>query len=296
MVLVRPDTDSLFLLNATAQVLWEESCAGISPNATARFFSAEFGIPFETALRDVELTLANWSEGLLAGRQPSVPLVPPSHKPHPATISADYLFNQGHFRVLLDPGDLIDEVLPRLLSLRSSPASPAVRFSLKEHAGRFWVFRDEVCLGSEEYTSGARTLLLQEMTRLCEPGREWRAILHAGACGDESGCILFAGESYSGKSTLCAALMCAGLTCYSDDSAAIDQDFRIAGMPFPLMLRQGSWSALLPRFPELKDTRVHRRWGVDVRFLPSNLPPVPPLRFPPKPSFSSTTSSPHPRG
>src|SRR5262249_25017974 len=137
---------------------------------------------------------------------------------------------------------------------------------------RVFVFLDGLCIAQEEKTAGARAILLQEMTRLCEGDRHMQAILHAGACGPGSGCVLLAGASHAGKSTLCAALMAQGLYCYSDDSAVIDRAFRVAGMPFPLMLRKPSWPTLKSRFPGIERIGVHRRLGVDTIFLPSNLP------------------------
>jgi hypothetical protein len=64
-----------------------------------------------------------------------------------------------------------------------------------------------------------------------------------------------------------------GLLCYSDDSAVLDQDFRVCGMPFPVMVRQESWplmEACMPGFSQRAPAQ--ERWGATVRFLPSNLP------------------------
>jgi hypothetical protein len=167
----------------------------------------------------------------------------------------------------------VEEIAPRLAqsAIPSLPPDlPFVTFSLVNGEDRVFVFRDGVCIAGEEKTSGARAILLQEMTGLCAPGRETKAVLHAGACGTASDCVILAGASQAGKSTLCAALMAEGLFCYSDDSAILDRHFRIAGMPFPLMLREASWPVLGPSIME--GSRIHRRLGCNVRFLPSNLP------------------------
>jgi hypothetical protein len=151
-------------------------------------------------------------------------------------------------------------------------AAPVSTFTLANGSDRVFVFRDGVCIAQEEKTAGARAILLQEMTRLCDAGRSLQAILHAGACGTSAGCVLLAGASHAGKSTLCAALMAHGLYCYSDDSAVIDRGFRVAGMPFPLVLRQSSWAVLQSRLARFERAGIHRRAGAEVCFLPSNLP------------------------
>jgi hypothetical protein len=67
--------------------------------------------------------------------------------------------------------------------------------------------------------------------------------------------------------------MAGGFFCYSEDSAVLDGQFKLSGMPFPLMLRESSWPVLDSRFTSFMDsTCVHKRWGSNVRFLPSNLP------------------------
>ena len=54
-------------------------------------------------------------------------------------------------------------------------------------------------------------------------------------------------------------------------------------MPFPVMLRPGSWPLIEDRFPAFKDAPVYSRWGTNVRFLtpvPANGPaPVTALVF-----------------
>jgi hypothetical protein len=66
--------------------------------------------------------------------------------------------------------------------------------------------------------------------------------------------------------------MAEGLFCYSDDSAVLDRECKVAGMPFPIVLRQASWQVLQSRVDSIESVPVQRRWGADVRFLPSNLP------------------------
>lgn len=258
LVLARPDVHGLFLLNSSAQFLWNELSRGVTPDVIVPDFAEHFRISAELARRDIEATIASWRQSLLAS-------------PHPAiAFQADVIegtdvcpvdcnVNGEQMRVLLESGDVWDEIAPRLDPVRADGVHPQHTFTVGSSAGRVLVLRDGVCIGNEEHTAGARAILLQAMALLGEPV----AILHAGGCGG----VLLAGNTHSGKSTLCAALMSRGLPYHCDDSAVLDRDFRVTPMPFPLMLRPGSWPLLETRFPALKDAPVYSRWGTEVRFL-----------------------------
>jgi hypothetical protein len=283
LVVARPDVQGLFLLNGTASVVWEEYRRGAPPAEIAQTFSALYGVPESMARRDIEAALAHWSEGLLSS--------PPAGSPARAeglsrlrdlesssqAVAIDCVLNGRGFRVLLEPGDLVEEIAPRLDKIAvprlSSADSPFLTFALVNGEDRVFVFRDGTCIAEEEKTAAARAILLQEMTSHCDPGRETKAILHAGACGTAADCVILAGASHAGKSTLCAALMGRGLYCYSDDSAVLDREFRVSGMPFPVMVREESWAVLESRVYSFAERApIQQRWGFNVRFLPSNLP------------------------
>jgi hypothetical protein len=275
LVVARPGLEGLFLFNSTARLLWEERSRGASVAEAVRRFADLFGVPPALAQRDIEGLLADWSAGILAPLKKSAPADGPAAAAE--VVPIDCLVNGKRFRVLLDAGDLVEEIAPRLagLSVTFAPGqSPDVVFTLANGPDRVFVFRDGGLIATEEKTAGARAILLQEMTRACESSRMVRmvrAILHAGACGTDTASVLLAGASYSGKSTLCAALVARGLRCYADDSAVIDENFRVAGMPFPLTLRKSAWPALEGLIGR-EQLRAHTRWGVEAGFLDSNLP------------------------
>lgn len=271
LVLVRQDVCGLFLLNSSARLLWNELQRGVSHDEVVSSFAAHFGIPVEVARRDIEATLAAWRQGLLAPPQPPNPKTSPPAVIEGSSVidgrdvcSVDCVVNGKPMRVLLESGDVWDEIAPRLEPVQVSGLPPEHTLTVGSAGGRVLVLRDGICIGNEENTAGARAILLQAMAWfaggwLGEPA----AILHAGGCGG----ILLAGHTHSGKSTLCAALMSRGLPYHCDDSAILDREFRVAPMPFPVMLRPGSWPLLDARFPELKHAPVYSRWGANVRFL-----------------------------
>lgn len=256
LVVVRPDRSGIFLLNPAAQLIWEDYVCGLAVADTVKRFQEVFGLPPDIAQRDIEATFAQWNAGLLSLDPPK--FVPQNGFEAPNQIgfvAQNCLLNGRRFRILIPSGDLVEEIMPRINHLAAYFDTPDFTLTVPPP--------------TDGLPATARILLLGEMTRLCQPGREVKAILHAGAAGTQSACVLLAGATHSGKSTLCSGLMQSGLTCYSDDSAILDQDFHIAGMPFPIMLREGSW----PHFPQLDSAPTQVRFATPVRFLPTNLPP-----------------------
>src|ERR1700722_12844727 len=91
----------------------------------------------------------------------------------------------------------------------------------------------------------ARTHLLTEVLERFEADLQLytaemasdRLFVHAGVVGWQGKAILLPGRSYSGKSTLVAALLQAGATYYSDEYALLDARGRVHPYPKPLSLR-----------------------------------------------------------
>ncbi len=249
-----PEWEGLFLLNPTASWIWLNAD---DPNLPASY-ALHFGIPLAQAERDVRLTFESWSQGQVPFRPQAIRAIA-SEIPYQAS---SYRLNGKTFQISFATREIAAELIPRLEQIEEptqfdSVSSPGHTFHLSQHSDGTAVYRDGTHIGTESLVTGARAILLQELTRLAVPGREFTLILHAGAVGNQDRCVILAGASFSGKSTLCAALMQSGLLCYSDDSACLTTDFEVAGMPFALSLRESSW----PLFPGLD----HRR------FLTSNL-------------------------
>lgn len=268
-VLARPDFRGLFLLNPTALEVWRQLRNGASAEGVARNLVTTFDIPFEEALKDVNLARETWQQALLAANPPQtapLPLFAPSSD-HAFTI--DCRLHGTTFRILLSSSDLAEEIAPRLESLRVTFSDPPdITFHLV-HTERFvYIFRGDELVSTQEDAADARVVLLQEIVRLSTKKQDFLAVLHAGACGSESRCVIFPAATHSGKTTLAAALMGDGLTLYADDSVALDREtLGVPIMPFPLMVREGSWAVVAPRFPGFEQLPISTRYGQNVKFL-----------------------------
>jgi hypothetical protein len=229
VVVTPPDSEGLVLFNSTAAWIWQNRDL---PNLSSAY-ADRFGITLAQAEADIRQTLS-------PGECVSIKI------------------NDKVFEIHLESSALSEEVIPRLGDLHSSIISkPDHIFHLRPSAHATLLYLDGRHFGTEHLITAARALLLQELTRLADLSRPITALLHAGAVGTLQASAILAGPSFSGKSTLCAALHQAGMLCFGDDSVCLTPSFEVAGMPFALSLREGSW----PLFPRLNSPR----------FLPSNL-------------------------
>jgi Coenzyme PQQ synthesis protein D (PqqD) len=269
-VLARPDVHSLFILNRTAAALWSYIESGCSYTEAASRFADEYCIPLAKAQQDLDATLDAWSHHLLRPVADS-PVLSSNALALPAVwhSTETYCINGRGIRVSVNGQELGEEISPRLESLQSADiGEPDLEFYVWSEGGRVHLWHSGELVSSEENPNAIRAILLQEMVRRTERGREWLGILHAGACGNDDHCVLLAGASYSGKTTLSAALMGSGLKLYCDDSAAIGKyNYAVSPMPFRMMVREGSWQVLAARFPELISSPAFERYGQQVRFL-----------------------------
>jgi hypothetical protein len=92
--------------------------------------------------------------------------------------------------------------------------------------------------------------------------------VHAAAVAGPHGAVLLPARSGEGKSTLTAALLDAGFRLLGDDTVALSDAVEARPAPFPICLKEGAWTLLSARFPQLAQAATHRRMdGKMVRYL-----------------------------
>jgi hypothetical protein len=100
-----------------------------------------------------------------------------------------------------------------------------------------------------------------------------RVFVHAGVVGWRGQAIVIPGRSFSGKSTLVAALLRAGATYYSDEYAVLDRQGRVHPYPRRLALRQPAGQRpRRPRAEELGTTTGAKPLPVGLIALPRYVP------------------------
>lgn len=269
-VVVRPELPSLFYLNATAALIWRVyGETGVWERAADSLVKM-FGIPREAAVQDVTATLRDWtSTGLLGPVRAAAP--PVWNGTHgPPIVIAHCSIEGTRFALLTDSREVTQEVAPRLDEIRIEPGTPDFTIAVWNTGdGLFALVAGEECIAVEQGARAARAVLLQELVRHACPGRQWMALLHAGACGTDGRCVLFPASSFSGKSTLAAALMASGFALYSDDFVGIEAgSLRIPPMPFAIAVRRGSWDVLRDWIPAIEEAKTIEGADGPVKLLP----------------------------
>jgi hypothetical protein len=259
-------------------VIWRALREVGSPESAAGAVGEVFGIPKEQALGDVQAAIRDWVNAGLLGPL-KAQSAQPSRTGNARTLEiARCSIQDVSYRLLTDLPEAVDEIAPRLCALSMANGEAEVELGVYECAGRVGVFAGDTCISIEDSIAAARVIVLQEMVRLAQRGREWLTLLHAGACGKNGRCVLFPAASHSGKTTLTARLHAAGFEVYSDDFAGVQRsDLRIPAMPFAMVVREGSWPVIREFVPGFDRIGERVRFGQRVKFLssgPGNVEPA----------------------
>jgi hypothetical protein len=129
------------------------------------------------------------------------------------------------------------EVLPPGWS-RCEPSEAAGRFALRKTGDDSY----EVAIGSERWLEYAELevaigMLDAQIRLFVAAGARDLIFVHAGVVARNGKALIVPGKSFSGKTTLVAALVQAGATYYSDEYAVLDADGRVHPYPRRLSIR-----------------------------------------------------------
>jgi hypothetical protein len=172
-------------------------------------------------------------------------------------------------------------VHPILSHLRVDDQAPHLVFEIVQHGGAFVVFRDGNECASCKSLVQLAPLIKGEVWSAAINAQEFFLGVHAGVVGTNSGCILIAGNSGTGKSTLTAVLMNAGYQYFSDEFALLHADLQVTGVPLALCVKRSGLEPLVRYYPELCVLPVHTRFdGKQVVYLPPSRASFPELEQP----------------
>ncbi len=92
---------------------------------------------------------------------------------------------------------------------------------------------------------------------------------HAAVLSKGEKCLMMPAVSYSGKSTLSAALLSADYQYFSDEMAVLDEEYKARPVPLGIGVKQGSWKVLDSYLPQLKKLKEQERWdGIPLKYVP----------------------------
>lgn len=282
-------------LNAAATYLWCRIEAGVEASDLPRDLAADFGITLDEAERQLDGILAAWRRrGFFAETPPPRAMAAraeggpvrsspeaPSRKAMkmPLAISRSYRVLGRTFRVGFESREIEASVHPMVshLEIRSEEQGDEETGISLFKEGRSYVVAER---GRPAY----RRARLEEIAPLVNYLVFTRAVaragysvaFHAGAVSDGRRALVLPGDAGSGKTSLTAALVHAGLRYLSDDLVLLRTGrTEIEGVPFSLCVKESGVELLRSRFPDLPRLPAHPRPdGRRVRYLPP-----PPERF-----------------
>jgi hypothetical protein len=251
--------------------MWEILGEGHSLGQAAEIFAEAFGIPVEQASDDVSRVWGEWSTGLLAFCfQPTdkanveVSIPAPGDGLEPLAFSADYSVFGKVIRLRLYDEDVGWDLTPRVEPFRitddtdaSDSGAPDTEIEVCAGDESFHIFVNGVPISCEEAVFATRVIVLEEMLKAFSP-QHWAAVLHAGACGSRSHCVLFPGRRTPGKRFLGCREFAAHFSMPNPDEEpqpiTEDLDRMLYDSPYrkPVVLlpsRPGSRALVLSRLP-----------------------------------------------
>ncbi|MDH5756258.1 MAG: PqqD family protein [Nitrospinota bacterium] len=282
LVVVRQGVDRLFVLNHTAQIIWEEvkSAHASSPGdkdsmaeRCAARLTQVFGVDMDQARRDVGAALAQWrNEGLIGQLGANMEQRPPDLETlRPVSGSMRSL---RHYRMLGVPfaisyaSDILEEAIhPRFAGLETGEDENAPLLKVEEAVGGgYGLFLEDGVMGWGAQPWNVEPLVHAWVVGVVYPDRKWLISLHAAAVGDGNSVIVFPAFFGGGKSTLTMALAHEGFRYFSDDIVPLTFDLRAAPFPVDIGLKEGSWE-VAARYDEATRSLIRYTRADGVRFI-----------------------------
>jgi hypothetical protein len=257
LLLARRHTNRLFALNATARLVWECRARSLTPAEIAAALADAYGIDLAAARRDVDAALRHWrEEGLLDSGRPALVCV----------------VGGCRFLLRLGPPDLrqvMGSILSSFVARDDADFPPERRaiIEVTERDGKYLVSSGEAAALLAPTLDAAVESVQTGMLRHIFNATDWQLSMHSAAVGRANGCILIAGESGRGKTTLLARMLRNGFDYVADDLVlVIPPDLAVLPIVMPLVLKRGSWADLEDSLPGLDKAQAFRRAGRDVKY------------------------------
>ncbi|WP_246662604.1 transporter [Rhizobium sp. P44RR-XXIV] len=141
---------------------------------------------------------------------------------------------------------------------------------IRKNLERYDLIAEDECLGTfsrSEIVPAVKSFLTDALLQT-----EFTLALHGAflRCGDMH--LLIAGPSGAGKTTLALALAADNRwSVEGDDIVLVDEKSQLKGVSFPIAIKNGSWTLLQDRFPQLATCPAYvRSDGKIVKFLPTD--------------------------
>lgn len=183
-LLYHPLEDRLLVLNATAKIVWDLLAHGRRAHEIASRFARDSAIPEEQAARDVDLVLADLTEGRPSGGDNRAglwgedPGAPGAGKEGPAECGA-FRFGQSRIRVLSSVSELDGAFFSRFRHRALGNGSDELEIS-RDDCGYRLTFCGEI-VAEAQTVSQTAARLVEFLLSLEHCGKPFLAFYHAAA-------------------------------------------------------------------------------------------------------------------
>lgn len=266
----------LYILNATGHFILEHLKTDRPIPEVAQRLAKQYGIPFKTALNDIETAITEWRRvGLLPGHAPNgvqaeAPGAIPPNQSRPIDVTRYYQLPGLRFSVRYDHEAMERQCRARLSAIETpTPDALDAELEIRSNDGMWVVMLNGRELSRTDSFNEARVELLIGILTKYHQEIQIMALIHAGVVARGGKALILPATTQGGKSTLTAALIHAGCRFLSDDTAPIDgPSGRVYPFPLGLCLRPDIWPVVGRMFPELKSHQALKPPYEAVKVMP----------------------------
>lgn len=262
-----------------ADEIIERIAKGASKPSVISYCQSELDIPRSEASLIVEDFEAYWkyliheSEGQINAPTPEMHEVTPD-----TPTQANLLRIAGKtFSLKYDSQVAYDLVHPKFSHLETeSPQDISHHLNVLHKDGYFTLIVDgekiETWPESKEHLMGGK-VSMQILQKIYDKEEDqWMGVFHAAGISDGQKCLIFAGDSGNGKSTLSALLLAEGYDILSDDFLPIlSQNSKVCRFPAAISIKKESYDLIGSRFKSISKAEEFNKPELNktFRYLPT---------------------------
>jgi Coenzyme PQQ synthesis protein D (PqqD) len=278
-LLLDPENQRLYALNASAAFIWSLLKDGKSPAEVSRALNEQFAVPADAAASYIANVLRQY-EVLRQDGKPSDPetaataAAPQPSRPSRsgARVAQTYSLLDSAFRVHYDSARLFEEIHPLLQHralVSGTEPTKVTDVVVAPQDGGVTIIADKEVIGSSLTVEDAAVAVRACLTQLATARSGGLCVVHAGALCRNGDALLLPGDAGHGKSTLSAGLAARGFDMLCDDTTLlVGEPPRVRSIPTGLCIKRGAYAVLEPYYPRLPSLPEWRRSdGRQARYL-----------------------------
>lgn len=187
-------------------------------------------------------------------------------------LDVDFYFSFPNTEVETIVTPMLKQFEIEVNELSNSSEFKKIHFKImSDNAGAYRLKINEYLFSWEISSQRLLSFVLDRLRKIAFHFSERHSGVHAAVLCKGETAMLMPAKSYSGKSTLSAALVAKGYQYLSDEMAVLDENFNARPVPLGLGLKEGSWEIIKSYMPQIEHVTAMERWdGIPIKYLPVN--------------------------